>query len=139
MNITESLTDAHRALFRDLGDLEVLVRSGAKDSLTELRARLGMTYTHLCEHFRLEEKNGYMDHLADDQPRLNRVIEQLVEEHRELRQALDLIHADAIVATQVDEALRQRICDWITRVRRHERNENDLVQDAADFDVGTQD
>lgn len=138
-SLAESLSQAHRSLFRDLRSPQDLVCPRSEVTLPELRDRLGRTYTHLCEHFRLEEKNGYMDNLAEDQPRLQRLIEQLGDEHRELRQSLDLIHADTIVASGFDNALRERIREWIERVRRHETRENDLVQDAADFDVGTQD
>ena len=138
-SLAESLTEAHRALFHDLTGLERLICPGPNVALTELRNRLGRTYTHLCEHFRLEEKNGYLDNLAEDQPRFHALVEQLGEEHRALRQALDLIHADTIVASSVDDALLQRIREWIGRVRQHEARENELVQDAADSDVDTQD
>jgi hypothetical protein len=138
-SIAESLSEARRSLFRDLTGLENLIHPGSKVALRELQNRLSRTYTHLCEHFRLEEKDGYMDNLADDQPRFHRVVEQLGDEHRALRRALDMIHADTIVASGVDEDLLQRTRDWVARVRQHETRENDLVQDATDLDVGTQD
>ena len=138
-SLAESLSAAHQSLFRDLTNLDNLIRPGSNVGLLELPNRLGRTYTHLCEHFRLEEKNGCTDNLAEDQPRFHALVAQLGEEHRELRQALDLIRADAVVASSVDNALLPNVRAWIVRVRQHEARENELVQNAADFDVGTPD
>jgi hypothetical protein len=36
-------------------------------------------------------------------------------------------------------ALRQEVRAWIERVRQHEARENDLVQEAFNRDIGTED
>lgn len=138
-SIAESLSQAHQALLRDLRRLQDLVRPDSPVSLAELRNRLGATYTHVCEHFRLEEANGYMDDLVKDQPRLQRITQQLGDEHRDLRQSLDVLHGEANVASQVDDDLREKIRKWIERLLHHETQENDLVQDAIDSDFAAQD
>lgn len=135
----EALRQAHQALLRDLRKLQDLVRSDSTASLAELRGRLGATYTHVCEHFRLEEQDGYVDKLAENEPRLGRVAQQLGEEHRELRHSLDALHGEAIVASRVDNDLCEKIRKWIDRLMRHERRENDLMQDAIDLDFAAQD
>jgi hypothetical protein len=73
------------------------------------------------------------------EPRFERVVQELEEEHRELRQSLDALHGEATHATKVDDALRARIREWIERARRHETRETDLVQDAFDWDVAAED
>jgi hypothetical protein len=126
-------------LQEDLGKLENDVRSDAVANVAELRTRLGATYTHICEHFRFEEQNGYMDEVRKREPRLERIVQELGEEHRVLRQSLDALNAEARLATNVDEAFREKVRTWIERVRRHEARENALVQDAFNWDVAAED
>jgi hypothetical protein len=138
-SVAESLSRAHQALLRDLRRLQDMVRPDSNVSLAELRNCLGATYTHVCEHFRLEEMNGYMEELVKDQPRLQRIVEQLGEDHRALRQSLDALHGEAIVASHVDNALREKVRCWIDRLMQHETRENDLIQEAVDSDFAAQD
>jgi hypothetical protein len=80
-----------------------------------------------------------MADLRKREPRLERIVQELGEEHRELRQSLDVLHAEASVANKVDDSLREKVRDWIERVRRHEAREKDLVQDAFAWDLAAED
>jgi hypothetical protein len=94
---------------------------------------------HLTEHFRFEEQNGYMDVVREREPRLERTIQQLAEEHGQLTRSLDALIKEAGKATSLGDALREAILSWIECVRQHEARENDLVQDAFDLDIGVED
>jgi hypothetical protein len=138
-SVAEALRRAHAALLEDLRKLDEAVRAASGEGLTKLTARLGATRTHIAEHFRFEEQNGYMDAVRKREPRLGRTIQRLAEEHRQLAQSLDALIEQARVAMGLDEAFREEVRTWVERVRRHEVRENDLVQDAFNRDVSAED
>jgi hypothetical protein len=123
----------------DLRKLDEVVRPSSREGLPELAARLGATHAHITEHFRFEEQNGYMDTVRRREPRLERAIQQLAEEHRQLAQSLAALLGKVRVATSMDDALRKDVRDWVESVRQHEVRENDLVQDAFNLDIGAED
>jgi hypothetical protein len=138
--VGEALRKAHGALLADLRELEQAVRPTSLagqpgKSLAELRARLGATHAHVTEHFRFEEQDGYMEVVRKREPRLERTIEQLADEHRRLRESLDALIAEAKAAKDLGESLREKILAWIERVRQHEIRENKLVQTTFNLDI----
>lgn len=138
--VTEALRQAHTALLADMQKLEEkAVRLASTQSVAELRDRLRATRTHIAAHFRFEEQNGYLDTVRKREPRFDRAIQQLVEEHRQLTQSLDGLIGEAGTATTVDDPLRKKIREWIDHVRQHEIRENDLVQDAFIQDISAED
>jgi hypothetical protein len=130
---------AHAVLHEDLRQLEEAAHPAAGQGPAELLARLGVTQAHLAEHFRFEEHDGYMDAVRKREPRLERTVEQLAEEHRQLAQALAQLVGEAGAATGVGPALRDGVRGWVQRVRRHEARENHLVQSAFNLDIGAED
>jgi hypothetical protein len=136
---TEGHRRVHAVLHEDLRRLEEAARPTARHDVALLRARLGITEAHLVEHFRLEEHNGYMDAVRKREPRLERAVEQLAEEHRRLAQTLATLLQEAAAESGVREALYQGVLDWVECVRRHEPRENHLVQDAFNLDIGAED
>jgi hypothetical protein len=139
MSVAEALGRAHAALLEDLRKLEEVTRPDSGAGLTELRAQLAATRAHVTEHFRFEEQNGYMDAVRKREPRLERTIQQLADEHRQLAQSLEALIEQARAATSLGDSLRDEVREWIERVRRHEIHENDLVQDAFNLDIGAED
>jgi hemerythrin-like domain-containing protein len=138
-SIAEALSQAHAALLEDLRKLDEAVRPSSREGLADLAARLDAARAHITEHFRFEEHNGYLDTVRGREPRLERAIQQLVEEHRQLAQSLDALLGKARAAANLDDALREDVRAWVARVRQHEVRENDLVQDAFSLDVGAED
>ena len=138
-SVTKALGRAHKALLADLRDLERAVSPTSGEAHVELRTRLERARAHLTEHFGYEEQKGYMDVVRKREPRLERAIQQLAEEHGQLRQSLDGLIGQAGTATGLNDNLRELIREWIERVRRHEIRENDLVQDAFNLDIGAED
>jgi iron-sulfur cluster repair protein YtfE (RIC family) len=137
--VADDLRRAHAALFADLQKLEEVLGPASRTSPAALCSCLGATHTHLTEHFRFEEQTGYMDALREQQPRLEHAISQLVQEHRQLTQRLAELRTEAGHAERLDDALREKIREWIRHVLLHEAHENDLVQDAVNLDIGTKD
>jgi len=138
-SVAEALGRAHVALLEDLRKLEGAAQPPSAKGLAELRTRLGRTRTHITEHFRFEEKNGYMAAVRKREPRLERTVQQLADEHRQLAQTLDGLIEQAGAARTLDEALREKVRAWVEKVRKHEASENDLVQDVFNLDVGAED
>jgi hypothetical protein len=137
--VAESLSKAHAALLADLRELEQAVHPSSGESLAELRARLGEVRADITKHFRFEEQNGYMDVVRKREPRLERNIQQLADEHRLLAGTLDGLVRKSGAVSKLGETLRQEVRAWIERVRQHEARENDLIQDAFNLDIGTED
>jgi hypothetical protein len=139
MPLAKTLRRAHAALFEDLRKLEQAARPGAGGDLAQLMACLGATHKHVTEHFGFEEQDGYMDTVRKREPRFDRIIQQLGEEHRELMQSLDALIREVRKAACFEDAVREKIRMWVERLRRHEARENDLVQDAFSLDIGLED
>jgi hemerythrin-like domain-containing protein len=72
------------------------------------------------------------------EPRLERVINELANEHGQLLSALDALLAESASIPSLDEAMRAKVCQWINHVRQHEGREDHLVQDAFNLDMGTE-
>jgi len=138
-SIAKALSRAHQALLKDLEKLEGSVNPASNQDLTALRTRLGTTQLNLLDHFRFEELNGYMDKVKKREPRLERTIDQLAEEHRQLAQSLDALMGKAKRALNLDQGLRTEIKNWIAFVRQYESREDELVQNAFNLDIGAED
>jgi hypothetical protein len=139
ITVVESLEQAHRALMKDLVDLEEASRSSLGMTAAQIGSRLARTRTHITDHFRFEEHNGYMDATLHREPNLARSIEHLRVEHRQIAQALDDLIEQTQMQQYTEDALRAQIRSWIEKVRQHEARENTLVQDAFNVDVGSED
>lgn len=124
---------AHAKLFANLRALQEVATNPSADVAT-VQERLNKAGRDLAEHFRLEEEGGYLEAVRQRDPRLNRAIGDLLKEHRTIVKSLDeLTHRDGRLRHVVD--LRDGIMAWIASVRRHERHENTLVQDAFNVDL----
>jgi hypothetical protein len=135
----EALPKAHAALLRDLRQLEEATRASSGLSSKALTAHLVATRAAIMEHFRFEEQDGYMDKVSKREPRLERAIQQLKEEHRELTKSLDACIEQARTAPSLGDSVRDAVRHWIERIRQHEMRENQLVQEAFNWDIGTED
>jgi iron-sulfur cluster repair protein YtfE (RIC family) len=136
-SVAEALGGAHAALLYDLRKLEEATQS--LERLEELKDHLRRAQKHISEHFRFEEQDGYMELVRKREPRLERAIQELQEEHRQLAQSLEALMAQVERLEQPDPAVCQRISNWIERVRQHEHRENELVQDAFNLDIAGED
>ena len=138
-SVAESLERAHAALLEDLRKLEEAAYPASGEVLAELRRRLEATHWHITEHFRFEEQNGYLDAVRKREPRLERAIEQLAQEHRALEQSLKALIREAAAVSRLGAAFREKVRRWVEHVRQHEARENDLVFDAFNLDISAED
>jgi hypothetical protein len=112
--------------------------SGTADpaELVECLARLR---THLAEHFRLEEAEGYGVTVLVRAPHRERAVQALLKEHGELSRLLEGLTRTAASARCVTDELRETLRAWIHRLRRHESQENLLFEDAFDLECCAED
>ena len=138
-SLAEAMSRAHVALLEDLRALEGASRQESGEGLTGLRDRLAATLNHVAAHFRFEEENGYMDVVRTREPRLEHAVQQLGEEHRQLKQSLEALLGEARTATVLAPALGEKVRGWLGQIRRHEARENEVVQNAFNMDLGAED
>jgi hypothetical protein len=126
----ETLQQEHVDLLGDLQQLEEAARPGSGETPAGLSARLGKTQAHVVDHYRFEEQDGYMAPVLKAEPRFGPVVQELLEEHRQIAQALDALIREARTAQSLTDGLGERVRDWVKQVRQHESRENHLVQEA---------
>jgi hypothetical protein len=112
--------------------------SAAPANGKQMGAALEAARAQLAEHFRLEEQSGRLDGVRDSEPRLERAVRHLLEEHHELMRSLDGLLDEARAGDNL-EALQYRAREWIVAVREHEERENVLVVDAVNLDIPAED
>ncbi len=139
LSVVETLREAHLALLKDLAGLEDAARSSVGTDSAEMHSRLERARSHITEHVRFEEQNGYMDAVLHREPNLARIVENLREEHRQLAQELEGLIERTMTGRHLEVAFRDQVSSWIEGVRRHEHRENSLVQDAFNVDFGAED
>jgi hypothetical protein len=132
-SIVEALARAHKALSEDLQGLE------APGPAAEMAARLERAQTHLAEHFRFEEQNGYMDGVLKVRPQAERAVRELLQEHRDLARGLGTLLATAKAGRAEPESLAEQVREWVKAVRRHEADETRLVEETFNQDLAAED
>jgi len=135
----DALLRAHRDLLKDLREVGEANRATSPECPAGLVACLEGARADIVEHFRFEEENGYMASVLQAQPHLERAVRHLHDEHAQLLRALDQLIARTRSAPTLTDDLRSEVSAWLASVRRHERSENVLVQDAFNLDLGTED
>jgi len=138
-SLAEALAKAHVALLKDLRQLDEVSRLPSPGSFAEMTTRLAAAREHIAEHFRFEEQNGYLDVVRRREPQMDRTIEELHEEHRQLLLSLNALLEEARAYGGAEGTFREKVRAWVRRVRQHESRENSLVQDAFTTDIGTED
>jgi hypothetical protein len=133
----EALSQAHHALQEDLQDLEQA--AALEEVPARMAARLEALRQHLTEHFRFEEKDGYLDAVRQREPNRQRETDQLLEEHRLLAQSLDTLLGEARGAGPLRDTFGENVRAWVERVRQHEAHENRLVQEVFNRDTSAED
>jgi Hemerythrin HHE cation binding domain len=138
LDVAAALGRAHTELLKDLGALEAAVTTPALDP-PALVKRLEATSKCITEHFRLEEKNGYMENIRSRAPHLGHTIDKLKEEHALLLSSMNELLGSARHVMGLDNALRATIRELVERVLSHETRENLLVEDAYNRETGDKD
>jgi hypothetical protein len=133
------------AQHRELHDLLVEARVALADSsrgptaAAMARRRLGDLREHLARHFEQEEEGGYLEESLTRMPRLSRAVRDVLAEHPRLLAELDGL-LERLAARDIgSEAWRQAGCDFeafASHLLAHERNENAVLQEGYNEDLG---
>jgi iron-sulfur cluster repair protein YtfE (RIC family) len=108
------------------------------DLVSSLRDRLGM-------HFSLEEAFGYFEDAVSVAPRLNRLANELREEHSGLFvEVCDLVEqAERLqygeTPANAVRSLAENFNDFYRRFQDHDARENEMILQALDDDIGVGD
>jgi iron-sulfur cluster repair protein YtfE (RIC family) len=132
------------AQHRELHDLLVDARGMFQQPPGEVAradaaARLGALRQHLARHFVQEEQGGFMEESLTRMPRLARAVGQVMAEHPTLLAELDGLLEGLAARDSGGEAWRQAGRDFeafASRLLAHERNENAVVQEGYNEDLG---
>jgi hypothetical protein len=135
----EALRKAHRALFKDMANLEAATRDADATDGRVWRHELEQARSLLTRHFLLEEQDGYMANVLAREPRLEHAVDQLLKEHHQLLASLDTLLDAVRLMPAVKEGFRSEVRAWINGVKAHESRENGLVEDAFNLDTGAED
>ena len=131
-----ALTTAARAVFSAPGPVDTARVRGAIDTLGQLRA-------HLREHFSQEEAGGFLEESVTRMPRLSQAMAAVLAEHPGLLAELDrlievLERADIDAGSALPEWERadHAFAAFAQHLLAHERNENAVVQEGYNEDLG---
>jgi hypothetical protein len=133
--------EQHEHLSRVLAELGGAI-SGRRGAPSDMAASLTGLREHVEAHIALEESDGYFHEAIAHAPRLKARADRLQQDHPQLALLLDEIVAFA-GSGDGSESWWLRLAalfeEFGRRVRGHEQNENQLLQEAYTEDVGAAD
>jgi hypothetical protein len=136
------------AQHRELHDLLVEARAafsgsaGGPTAAATARDRLAALRDYLARHFAQEEAGGYLEESLTRMPRLARAVREVLAEHPGLLGELDGLLERLAARDSGGEAWRQAGCDFeafASHLLAHERNENAVLQEGYNEDLGLAD
>ena len=107
--------------------------------MAELSTELDAVRGRVKEHFQAEQESGCLETLREQQPRLGHAVEVLLAEHCRLIESLNQLIEATHSATSLEVGARVNVGKWIERLRQHEIQEKDLMQEAYNRDLGAAD
>ncbi len=136
-----SLHEEHASLDTRLEMLEKGLCTEGEDAASgDLAERLGDLKRFLEQHFAREENSPFYQELPLRQPHLSDRLARLQSEHAEIASELTALceaaHAAAEGGGAPDPNLTERMRALARRIRRHERDETEIVQRAWLEDFG---
>ena len=124
-----------------LGEVARQFAGGLEDADRVAKSLTSLT-SQLATHFDEEEIAGVFDDVVEQAPRLSERVDQLKQQHIELRSALAAINRKATAGDGTArwwDDLSKAFRDFSTDLMHHEQSENDLVQEAYTQDIGSKD
>lgn len=127
------------AQHRELHERILAVRAAFAAGPTAARAELDTLREHLAAHFRQEERGGFLEESITRLPRLAPAASGLLREHAALLAEVDGL-LDRLAAPDIPAAAWARAGrdfeDFCGHLLAHERNENAVVQEGYNEDLG---
>lgn len=130
------------AQHRELHDLLVEARGAFElpaGEATRAHGCLERLREHLARHFAQEEEGGFLEESLARMPRLASAARDVLAEHPLLLAALDRLLEHLAARDSAGDAWRQASRDFeafASRLLAHERNENAVVQEGYNEDLG---
>ena len=97
---------------------------------------------HLQMHFEFEESDSYFSSLASKTPHISSTVEKLLREHEEMLEKVDALVTMAredLSKTHDTVELAEQFFLLRDQLSIHEHEENKLIQDVYNVDIGTKD
>lgn len=146
---TRRLKSEHADLLTELTNLQELwptyeevVAARRVNALNAFQSECVNLRKRLVAHFTAEEEGGYLADALAVAPRLLHEAKRLLLEHGALLRTFDTILASVQSAETSPDSwadTTQRFGEFLARLRRHEQEENELVLESAEDDLGTGD
>lgn len=147
----EQVVQEHRELHEVMEELRKTFRELAAthedhakygEKVPRLIEALGEMQTQLTQHFATEEDGGYMAEVLKVAPRFGEHAKKLQRQHEEflgtlahLRRRVQEFHPDKDRWTNIEEQFDR----LLENLKVHEQQENDMLQEAYEEDVGAAD
>lgn len=116
--------------------------AGGLENVDRAAESLASLASQLETHFEEEEIAGVFDDVVERAPHLSERVDQLKQQHNELRNAFAAINQSASSGdrtVQWWDNLSKAFHDFSTDLMHHEHTENELVQEAYTQDIGSKD
>jgi len=138
VSIGETVRDQHHKLQRILARAQRLSNRPRVNPL-ELWACFNELAQAVDTHFRTEEKNGWFKRIVIDAPHVARRTAELCDEHRLLRKMVfDLVReiSSLTAPAEMPSHISEAFTEFHTKFLRHERKEDELLEDVYNNDHG---
>lgn len=141
------LANEHRQLNRLMDELReelaLMPRTGLGSWLDRIHERFAHFQAHFIKLMALEEHGGYLADVLEHKPTLSDEVSRLKHEHGEFVELMCSIREKPQLHDEADSILPRDWCARVTRllscVEQHEHDEELLLIDAVERDIGTQD
>lgn len=139
--------EEHKKMDHEVRILQLRLESPAAEPLTKWFSACGNHFirfhTLLRQHMEMEEDGGFMAGMREHQPGLGPAIDRLEEEHHSMRRQCREIEDRLESCTQPTMEDVHRVRDQaqalLATLEKHERQENEIAQDAFTQDIGAGD
>jgi iron-sulfur cluster repair protein YtfE (RIC family) len=140
-NAIEQVLQEHNALREKLGRIHTVL-AGREPNQAEIETLLSEFLHTLLVHFSNEEDQGFFDEVTAQAPRLASQAGKLCVEHKQLLRDADELFRFATAGSPSMpwwRELHTRCHEFSKRLMHHESEENRLLQEAHQADIGTYD
>ena len=132
----------HRELHSAISAVRCLLEKGAVEPggcADELIAAINALRHHLADHFAKEERGGFLEESIARVPRLSRAVAAIMADHPRLLTEIDALIESIPTTSMPCEAwrsCRESFDRFAGHLVAHERNENAVVQEGYNEDLG---
>lgn len=132
----------HRELHAAINAVRCLLEKGADSPdacIDELVSALNALRSHLADHFAKEERGGFLEESVARMPRLSKSVAVIMADHPRLLEEIDALIESIPTTSMPPEAWRscgEGFSRFAGHLVTHERNENAVVQEGYNEDLG---